>query len=325
MRVFVTGAAGYIGSVVVERLIQEGHEVVAFDSLKYGHQAAIDPAAWFVKGDLRERTLLSAALRFHPVDAVIHLGAESYIDDSITDPGLFFDVNTLGTSNLLNVMAEVGCRRMIFSSTAAVFGEPDYIPIDENHPKEPVNPYGESKLQAERMFPWFHRAHGINHVSLRYFNACGATEKYGEARTKETHIIPLLLEVANGRRQGFTLFGTDYDTRDGTCVRDYVHVIDIADAHIAALSRVDELKERAYNLGSGRGYSNREVIGTVREVTGVPIEVKDGPRRPGDPAQLVATHDLAKLELGWNPKFQELAPMVESAWKFKQSHPNGYQ
>lgn len=325
MRVFVTGAAGYIGSVVVERLLQEGFEVVGFDSLKYGHREAIEPAAKFIEGDLRDRVIVTKALRDHPSDAVMHLGAEAYIDDSVRDPGLFFDVDTFGTGNLLTSMVETGCGRIIFSSTAAVYGEPEYIPMDEKHPKDPVNAYGEAKLQAERMFPWFHRAHGVNHVSLRYFNACGATEKYGEARKKETHIIPLLLDFAAGKRPSFTLFGTDYDTPDGTCVRDYVHVIDIADAHLVALRQVDDLKEAAYNLGSGRGYSNREVVGTVREVTGVPIEVQEGPRRTGDPASLVASNEKAMTKLRWKPRFEELRPMIESAWAWRQAHPNGYE
>jgi UDP-glucose 4-epimerase len=324
MKIFVTGAAGFIGSVVTETLIESGHDVWGFDSLKYGHRQAVHPSAHFVQGDLRNRALLGEIFASKQFDAVIHLGAEAYIDDSIRDPGLFFEVNTTGGLNLLQTMNEHGVKRIVFSSTAAIYGEPKSIPVFEDAPHEPVNSYGESKLQFERTLRWFHRAYGLNHVSLRYFNACGATVRYGEDRTKETHIIPILFEVVNGKRKEFSLFGNDYDTEDGTCVRDYVHVQDIANAHLLALASIDNLGERAYNLGSSKGYSNREVIEAVRTVTGHEIPVSESQRRPGDPATLVASHDRISSELGWQPKYKDLTEMIQTSWAWRSANPNGY-
>jgi UDP-glucose 4-epimerase len=324
MRVLVTGAAGYIGSVVTERLIEGGHEVFAIDSLKTGHRAAVHPNAKFTQLDLLDAPALREAVSEARPDAAVHLAAEALIDESIRDPGLFFRVNVTGGLNLLDAMVASGVKRIVFSSTAAVYGEPDHIPITEESPKEPVNAYGESKLQFERALPWYHRAHGIRHVSLRYFNACGATERCGESRSKETHIIPLLFEAALGRRERFSLFGSDYPTRDGTCVRDYVHVADIADAHLLALGKMDELEQAAYNIGSGSGYTNREVVDAVKRVTEREFEVEVAERRAGDPAQLVASNEKIKRDLGWSPKFEDIESMVRSAWKWRLEHPEGY-
>jgi UDP-glucose 4-epimerase len=314
MNVLVTGAAGYIGSVVTERLLDQGHQVVALDNLRHGHREAVHPAARFVEGDLLDREWLIATVRQTGVDAIVHLAAEALIDESIRDPGTFFRVNVTGGLNLLDAMAAAAVRRLIFSSTAAVYGEPVEVPIREDAALRPVNAYGESKLAFERALPWYFRAHGIRHVSLRYFNACGATARTGERHEPETHLIPILLDVALGRRDAVYLFGTDYDTPDGTCVRDYVHVLDIAEAHVRCLKRIDTIEPTAFNLGNGHGYSNREVIAAVERVTGRPVRVIAAPRRPGDPARLVASADRIAHELGWRPGNDALDPMIQSAW-----------
>jgi UDP-glucose 4-epimerase len=247
-------------------------------------------------------------------DAVVHLAAEALIDESVRNPGLFFRVNVTGGLNLLDAMAAAGVQRLIFSSTAAVYGEPVAIPIREEAALVPVNAYGESKLAFERALPWYYRAHGIRHVSLRYFNACGATPRTGERHEPETHLIPLVMDVALGRRDAIHLFGTDYDPPDGTCIRDYVHVLDIADAHLRCLERIDSIEPTAFNLGNGHGYSNREVIAAVERVTGRPVRVVAAPRRPGDPARLVASADRIARELDWRPGIPALDSMIASAW-----------
>jgi len=314
MHILVTGAAGYIGSVVTERLLEQGHAVVALDNLRHGHRDAVHPAARFVEGDLLDRPWLTAEVQRAGVDAVVHLAAEALIDESVRDPGTFFRANVTGGLNLLDAMAAAGVRRLIFSSTAAVYGEPTEVPIREDAPLRPVNAYGESKLAFERILPWYHRAHGIRHISLRYFNACGATPRTGERHEPETHLVPILLDVALGRRDAINLFGTDYDTPDGTCIRDYVHVLDIAEAHLRCLERIDTIEPTAFNLGNGHGYSNREVIAAVERVTGRPVRVVAAARRPGDPARLVASADRIARELGWRPGIPELEPMIASAW-----------
>jgi len=258
-------------------------------------------------------------------DAVVHLAAEAYIDESIIDPGRFYSVNVQGGINLLEGMRATGVRRMIFSSTAAIFGEPTVIPVTEDADKFPVNAYGETKLAFERALAWYRRSFGICHVSFRYFNACGATETLGEDRTKETHLIPILFEVVQGKRAALNLYGTDYPTPDGTCVRDYVHVADIAQAHLLGLHQIDELEAAAFNLGSGEGNSNLQVIEAAREVTGHPIPVVESDRRPGDPAVLVASPELAKKVLGWKPQYTDLQEMVESSWLWRSRHPKGYR
>jgi UDP-glucose 4-epimerase len=325
MRVLVTGAAGFIGSVVTEQLLDAGHDVVALDSLKHGHAAAVLPAASFVQGDLLDAEGLKRVVASSEVDAVIHLAAEALIDESVRNPGLFFRVNTVGGLNLLDAMVAAGVKRLIFSSTAAVYGEPASTPIPEDAPCLPVNPYGESKLAFERILRWYAGAHDVRSVTLRYFSACGATDRFGEFHVPETHLIPILFEVALGQRDAINLYGTDYETPDGTCIRDYVHVSDIAQAHLLALAAVDAARHATYNMGNRRGYSNREVIDTVRDVTGREIRVKESARRPGDPAQLVADDERIRTELGWQPRYPDLRSMIETAWAWRLEHPNGYQ
>ena len=324
MRILVTGAAGFIGSVVTEQLLDEGHDVVALDSLKHGHAAAVLPNVELLEVDLLDAARLKDVVASSRVEAVIHLAAEALIDESVRDPGLFFRVNTVGSLNLVEAMLASGVKRLIFSSTAAVYGEPATAPIPEDADCRPVNAYGESKLAFERMLRWYATAHDLRSISLRYFNACGATGRSGEYHVPETHLIPILFEVALGKRDAIKLFGTDYDTPDGTCIRDYVHVADIARAHILALARVDAIGYRAYNMGNSRGYSNLEVIETVRQVTGSEIRVEAAARRPGDPARLIASDERIRSELGWEPDYPDLAAMVQSAWSWRMQHPDGY-
>jgi UDP-glucose 4-epimerase len=316
MRILVTGAAGYIGSVVTERLVGDGHAVTAIDNLRHGHREAVHPAATFIAADLLDRDWLRGELQGGGYDAVVHLAAEALIDESVRDPGRFFQVNVTGGLNLLDAMAAAGVRRLVFSSTAAVYGEPETLPICEDAPHRPVNAYGESKLAFERALPWYRRAHGLNHVSLRYFNACGATDRCGERHEPETHLIPIVMEAALGTRPAIHLFGTDYDTPDGTCIRDYVHVSDVAEAHVRCLASMEELGADAFNLGNGSGYSNRQVIDAVQRVTGRPITVVPSARRPGDPARLVASADHIGERLGWRPKITDLDRMIETAWSW---------
>lgn len=325
MKVLVTGAGGYIGSVVTEQLVEQGHDVVALDSLLHGFRAAVDPRAHFVQGDLRDGSWLASLLSRSPVDAVVHLAAEALIAESMTDPGRFFTANVIGGLNLLEAMTASGVRRIVFSSTAAVYGEPVSIPIVESAPHAPINSYGESKLAFERMLEWYRRAGRLKYVALRYFNACGATTRCGESHRPETHLIPILLEVALGQRDGIRLFGTDYDTPDGTCIRDYIHVSDIAQAHLLALREVYRIGGQAFNMGNGAGYSNLEVVNTVRRVTGRDIPVAAEGRRPGDPARLIASHDRIRAELGWTPRYPGLGEMVETAWAWRLDHPKGYE
>jgi UDP-glucose 4-epimerase len=310
--------------VVTEQLVERGHEVVAFDSLVHGHRAAVHPQAHFVQGDLLDGDGLQRLLKENPVDAVVHLAAEALIDESIRNPGLFYQVNVTGGLYLLEAMAKAGVQRLIFSSTAAVYGEPEVIPIQEDASLKPVNSYGESKLAFERMLPWYRRAYGLKHVSLRYFNACGATGRCGEFHVPETHIIPILFEAALGQRPSFSLYGTDYDTPDGTCIRDYIHVADIALAHILALEAIDRVEATAYNMGNGNGYSNQQIVDAVRQVTGRSINAIPAARRPGDPARLVASSQKIRQELGWAPQYPELKTMIETAWQWRMRHPDGY-
>ena len=324
MRILVTGAAGYIGSVVTDQLVEQGHQVLALDNLKNGHRAAVNPAATFTQIDLLDADALTAFVRANPVDAVVHLAAEALVDVSMRDPSLFYRVNVVGGLNLFDAMVAANVKRIVFSSTAAVYGEPVNLPITEESRQMPVNPYGESKRAFERILERFQMAHGIKFVVLRYFNACGATERSGEYHVPETHIIPILFEVALGQRKVFNLYGTDYDTPDGTCIRDYIHVWDIANAHVLALAQIDRVQARVFNMGNGAGYSNQQVVETVQRVTGKEIPLIRAPRRPGDPARLVASSERIRSELGWTPRYPDLTTMVETAWQWRQKHPKGY-
>lgn len=325
MNILVTGAAGYIGSVVTEVLCDHGHAVTAWDNLINGHRDAVDVRARFECVDLLDAAKVDAGMRVLHPDAVVHLAAEALIEESMRDPGRFYRSNLVGGIHLLDAMIASGSRRLVFSSTAAVYGQPDRVPIPEGMAGNPCNSYGESKWAFERALRWYESAHGLRHISFRYFNACGATERHGEDHRPETHIIPLLFEVALGQRGTFQLFGSDYDTPDGTCIRDYVHVADIAEAHRLALERIDALGSGRFNLGLARGYSNRDVIAAVEKVTGLKIHMQDAERRPGDPAILVADPSSANRTLDWKPGYTDLKAMVATAWDWRRRHPEGYR
>jgi UDP-glucose 4-epimerase len=324
VRVLVTGGAGYIGSQVVDLLVEDCHEVTVLDSLEKGHREAIHPSAAFVQGDFGDADLLDRLFTHAPCEAVLHFAAYIEAGESMVDPGRFFVNNTARPLVLLDRMTAHGVKKFIFSSTAATYGNPEYTPIDEDHPKVPTNAYGYAKLLVEGALEWMHALRGLGCVSLRYFNASGCGAELGEDHAPETHLIPLVLEVAQGRRASLKIFGTDYPTPDGTCVRDYVHVLDLASAHLMALKALKEGERRAYNLGNGTGYSVREVIETARRVTGHPIPVEEVPRRPGDPAVLVASSEKIRHELGWSPVYPELETIIRSAWAWKQRYPQGY-
>ncbi len=321
MKVLVAGGAGYIGSVTTEMLCNEGHKVVVFDNLERGYQAAVDPRAKFMQGDLRYKEDIKSALLAERPDAVIHFAAYIEVGESMKVPMPFFENNVSGSLNLMSAMVESGCKKLIFSSTCATYGTPEHMPMDETLPQKPESVYGESKLLCEKMFQWGQEIHGIECVFLRYFNACGATDKYGEAHNPESHLIPLILQVPLGRRDKIYIFGDDYETRDGTCVRDYIHIKDLAQAHILALKPGIR---GGYNLGNGDGYTVKEVIEVCREVTGHPIPAELEPRRAGDCTALVADATKAKTELGWDPQFADLKSIVQSAWDWHQANPDGY-
>ena len=324
MRVLVTGGAGYIGSVVVEQLLEGGHAVTVLDNLSKGHLQAVAPGAEFVQADLRDQARLRELLTAARIDAVVHMAADSLVGESVQRPDKYYQSNVVAGLGLLDAMAACGVGRLVFSSTAAVYGEPLKQPIDEDAPTTPTNPYGETKLAFERALPWYERAFGIRSASLRYFNAAGASERCGEHHDPETHLIPLVLQAAAGVRPNVTVFGDDYPTPDGTCIRDYIHVIDLARAHILALAAL-ERGSCTYNLGcGGAGYSVRQVIESARRVTGAEVPVLMGPRRAGDPAVLVASSARIQRDLAWQPTRGALDTIVDSAWKWMQSHPGGY-
>jgi len=325
MRVLVTGGAGYIGSAVTEKLIEDGHEVVVFDNLSKGHRAAVHEEAEFVQGDLHDVDTLRQTFKDHNTEAVIHMAADALVGESVTNPAKYYHNNFVGGLSLIDAMRDACVRRLVFSSTCATYGEPERVPMDETLPTNPLNPYGQSKLAFEGALKWYGQAYGMNYVSLRYFNAAGATKRFGEQHNPESHLIPIVLQAATGKRTHVEIYGEDYPTRDGTCVRDYIHIVDLARAHILALGILDE-RTAIYNLGcGGDGYTVREVIETAREITGRDIPVRVGPRRPGDPAVLVASSEKIKRELGWTPTMQDLSVIIESAWNWMQEHPNGYR
>jgi UDP-glucose 4-epimerase len=329
MRVLVTGGAGYIGSVLATELLQQGHQVVVLDNLSHGHRQAVPKDAELIVGELADREGLDRVMRLHSPEAVVHLAALIEAGESMKAPEVFFRNNTANALTLLEAMLAAGGKRFVFSSTAALYGNPERTPIQEEDALAPTNAYGESKLLVERMLAWFHRIHGLRYASLRYFNAAGASRPdRGEAHQPESHLIPRILAVALGRAQQVNIFGTDYATPDGTCVRDYIHVSDLARAHLLALDALAKEPENSapliYNLGNGQGFSVRQVVEVAREVTGHAIPVIESPRRPGDPAVLIAGSEKIRRELGWRPKFPDLKTIVESAWQWHRSHPNGY-
>ena len=321
MRVLVTGGAGYIGSVITDQLIADGHVVVVYDNLSKGHAYAVAPEATLVEADLLAADTLKATVVDHDIDAVIHMAASSLVGESMTDPGRYYTNNVVATTQLLNALVATNVQMMVFSSTAAVYGEPERQPIAEDDPTAPSNTYGETKLAVERAMHWYSVAHGLRYVSLRYFNAAGATARRGERHDPETHLIPLVLRAAQDPRSPITVFGSDYPTRDGTCVRDYVHVSDLARAHVLALEALarKDISAQIFNLGCGEGYTVREVIDAAQAITGRQIPVKTGPRRPGDPAVLVASSDRIARALGWRPQQSSLEEIVGSAWTWEMA------
>lgn len=327
MRILVLGGAGYIGSHTALELVKAGNEVVIADNLVTGYRKAIPEGAKFYKGDLRDFDFLNKLFQQEKIDAVIHFAAYSLVGESVTNPLKYYDNNLYGTKVLLEAMVKNNVGKIVFSSTAATYGEPENIPILESDRTCPTNPYGETKLAMEKMFKWTAEAHGLRYVSLRYFNACGADESgtIGEAHNPESHLIPLILQVPNGKRETISIYGTDYDTPDGTCIRDYIHVTDLAQAHILAVQYLNNGGESdIFNLGNGVGYSVREVIETARKVTGHPIPATESSRRAGDPARLVASSEKAKKILGWKPVHDSLEEIIASAWNWHKNHPNGY-
>ncbi len=325
MNILVTGGAGYIGSIVTEELLKQDHSVVVVDNLQEGNRKAILPEAEFFEGDFGNKKLLDEIFEKHKIDAVLHFAGEITIEFSMSDPGLYFHNNVVNGLTLLEAMRKHGCNRFIFSSTAATFGEPQYTPIDEKHPQVPINAYGESKLMLEHILDWYNRAYGLKFNAFRYFNAAGASKRLGEAHKHESHLIPVIIQAALGQKEKISIFGNDYPTKDGTCIRDYIHVKDLAQAHILALRNLETRPNAKYNLGNGAGFSNLEVLQMVEKVSGKKINYDFADRRPGDPAVLIASSELAQKELGWKPKYADLESIVKSAWEWYSTHPDGYK
>ncbi len=326
--ILVCGGAGYIGSHTVYELVDRGEEVIVLDNLQTGHRAAVHSMAKFYNGDIRDRKFLDKVFSERKIEAVIHFAANSLVGESIIDPLKYYDNNVYGTQVLLEAMNKYNVKKIVFSSTAAVYGEPENPLILESDTTNPTNPYGETKLAMEKMFKWSDRAYGIKYISLRYFNVAGAHVKaeIGEDHNPETHLIPLILQVPLGKREEISIFGEDYGTHDGTCIRDYIHVTDIADAHILALEKLRrDRSSDIYNLGNGEGFSVKEMIEAARGVTGHPIPAKVTDRRPGDPPKLVASSKKAMEELGWRPRFRNVEDIIKSAWKWHQNRPNGFK
>ena len=321
MKILVTGGAGYIGSICTEEMLNRGHEVAVLDNLTEGHRAAVDPRAVFFEADLADCEAVTRAIGEFTPEAVMHFAANALVGESMTDPSKYFRNNVSNGVNLLDAMVDNGVKKFVFSSTCATFGVPARMPIDETLPQQPINPYGESKLMFEKILRWYDEIHGLRFTALRYFNAAGASEKFGEHHRVETHLIPNVLKVALGQKDAVEIYGTDYETPDGTCIRDYIHILDLADAHIRALGRG---QSDFFNLGTGGGTSVREVIDCCLRITGREIAVRERPRRPGDPPRLVAASDKIRTELGWQPKFQNIEAIVQSAWAWHLKNPQGY-
>ena len=320
----MTGGAGYIGSITVERLAEAGHRVVVLDDLSRGYRSAVVPGVPLVVGNIGDRELVRDVIAEHKVDSVIHFAARSIVSESMEEPALYYETNVVAGCVLLDAMEAAGVRRLVFSSSAGVYGEPESVPIRESHRTNPVNVYGDTKLVFERILGWRARSAGLSYISLRYFNAAGASSRFGEDHRPETHLIPIALRVAAGTLPAITVFGNDYDTPDGTCIRDYIDVRDLSDAHIAALDALGQGRSGVYNLGSGEGWSVLNVLDAVGRVTGRSIPLTVGPRREGDPARLVASSSLAERELGWKPRHHELEAMIEAAWAWARRFPSGY-
>jgi len=320
-RILVVGGAGYIGSACTEYLLDNDYEVVVFDALLTGHEDAVDSRAVFIKGDLNDRSKIMDVVVNGNFDGIMHFAACSLVGESMTNPGKYFSNNLGAGINLLDAAVEGKVKSIVFSSTCATYGIPEVIPITEREKQDPISPYGESKLMFEKALKWYNKIFGLKYAALRYFNAAGATDNYGEDHYPETHLIPLVLKTAQGKRESISIFGDDYPTPDGTCIRDYIHILDLAQAHMLAL---DAPESGHYNLGSGRGMSVREIIDTAREVTGCEIAVEIASRREGDPERLIGDSMLAKEKLGWNPQFDNPRDIISSAWRWMQKYPNGY-
>lgn len=327
MAILVAGGAGYIGSHMVKDLIEHGYDVVVADNLSTGHKKAINPKAKFYYGDIRDRAFLDRIFVNEEIEAVVHFAAFSIVPESMSEPLKYFDNNTSGMVTLLEAMRDFGVKYIVFSSTAATYGTPEHMPIKETDPQKPINPYGLSKLMMEQMMAWADKAYGIKFVALRYFNVAGAAPDgtIGEDHGPETHLVPIIMQVAQGKRKELSIFGDDYNTPDGTNVRDYVHVMDLADAHILALQYLKKNNQsNQFNLGSSTGFSNKQMLEAAREVTGKEISAKMAPRRPGDPDSLVAASEKAREVLGWKPKFDDVHDIIATAWKWHSTHPKGY-
>jgi UDP-glucose 4-epimerase len=324
LKILVTGGAGYIGSVVVSELIRAGHDVIVYDNLSRGHRQAVHSDADLIVADLSDTAVLGRVLAEEKIEAVMHFAASIEAGESMKVPEQFFRNNTANTLGILETMLQAGVRNIVFSSTAALYGEPKSTPIRETDELCPTNAYGESKLLVERMLDWLNRIHGLRYASLRYFNAAGATPELGEGHDPETHLIPLVLQVAAGKRPSISIFGTDYPTIDGSCVRDYIHVLDLAQAHVLALEGLQTRDKLIYNIGNGSGFSVRQIVEAARRITGHAIPVVESPRRPGDPAVLVASSEKIRNELRWVPKYPDPETIIESAWDWHRRNPNGY-
>ncbi|GAW28000.1 UDP-glucose 4-epimerase GalE [Carboxydocella sp. ULO1] len=328
MNILVTGGAGYIGSHTVHYLLQQGHQPIVLDNLSTGHRQAVPSTVPFYHGDIANSALVTSIIDRHQISGVIHFAASSLVGESMANPAKYFENNVVKTILFLNTLLKTGVKHLVFSSTAAVYGEPRQLPIREEDPTEPTNVYGQTKLMLEQVMAQYARTYDFHYAALRYFNACGALPdgSIGEDHQPETHLIPLILQVANGRRDHITIYGQDYPTPDGTCIRDYIHVLDLAEAHLLALQYLWNGGESGpFNLGNGQGFSVQEVISVARQVTGHPLPVQIGPRRPGDPARLVAAAEKARQVLNWQPRYPDLAAMVASAWAWHRQHPDGFK